>query len=99
MEYLVVAAWLFAGVVGFFLARAAWGLSFGCKPVRVRTLVACFFVMWLPPLTILMAAVWTLEWWCEEKTQGRRPPGRLSRILNYEVANPCKWWAQRRSHF
>ena len=78
--------WLALGFVGFWLARAAWQLEFGCAPVTVGTLIGAAASSALGVVTLLAAAVWLLAWVCS-----KRSDNLLSRVLRFEIANPCKW--------
>lgn len=88
MSTTFLAIWLSAGIVCFFLARGAWGLSFGCAPIRIKTLLGMLFVMWVPPISLLAAVSWAGIWLLERESN---PESRASRFMNFEIANPCKW--------
>jgi hypothetical protein len=91
---LELALWLGAGIVCFFLARASWQLSFGCTPVTVGTLIAMMFAMWLPPISLLAAITWLIEWAADADD---RNPSVIVRLLRTPIANPCKWFSRGRT--
>lgn len=84
--------YLAVGIACFFLARAAWGLTFGCSPITVLTLLLMLLFMWLPPLTLLAAAIWAILYTLED--DGPPKPSRIFNFLRKPIANPCKWRAR-----
>ena len=84
---LYLLGWCLLGIVGFFLARAAWSLQFGCKPITIGTLSMLLVFMWVPPFTFLVAFIW---WGLYLHENGS--PTLIERILRKEIVNPCKWF-------
>lgn len=77
--------WLGAGFVGFWLARAAWQLHFGCKPITVGTIIGSVVASVLGPVLWFAAAIWAIM----HLVEGSKPSW-LHRILRTELFNPCK---------
>ena len=90
-ESAFIAGWLLVGITGFFMARAAWSLEFGRKPVTVGMLLLMLLAMWVPPLSLLAAMVWSLSWLV---TSSSASGSVVERIWHTEIVS---LWKRRRA--
>lgn len=74
--------WYAAGIVSYFIARASWQWSFGCEPIRVKTLVGALCAAIFGPVLLVVALTWAIQ---------HITANRMG-WLDKEIINPCKWF-------